>query len=78
MAENKTIDELMQEEYIPVIYYDILSKKDRFTAEIRELRGCIVSGSSMEVVMDELEVVKRAWFEIALEQGWDIPKPSGK
>ena len=46
-----------------------------FNAEIPLLKGCMAFGETIEDAYQTLIEVKQAWFEIALERGWNIPTP---
>jgi antitoxin HicB len=47
-----------------------------FHASIPDLRGCMAFGETIETALNALSEVKRAWIEIALEEGWRIPEPA--
>ena len=46
-----------------------------FTVEVPLLKGCMAFGETVEDAYLSLIEVKQAWFEIALERGWEIPVP---
>jgi predicted RNase H-like HicB family nuclease len=46
-----------------------------FNAEIPTLKGCMAFGETIKEAIETLTEVKQAWFEIALERGWQIPEP---
>jgi len=46
-----------------------------FFAKVRELEGCMTEGDTLEEVYEMIEDAKRAWLEVALEEGIDIPLP---
>ncbi len=37
--------------------------------------GCITCGETAESTVANVRDAKKAWFEVALEEGVDIPKP---
>lgn len=45
-------------------------------ARIPEWRGCMADGETQLEALQALEVVKRLWLEVNLEQGALIPKPA--
>ncbi len=47
-------------------------------AEIQELRGCITQGETLEEVFERIENARRAWIEVAYEDGMDIQLPQSE
>jgi predicted RNase H-like HicB family nuclease len=48
---------------------------DGWFARVKELPGCITSGSSREDALSMLDDAMAAWLEAALEDGGSIPEP---
>lgn len=48
---------------------------DGYHATIRELKGCMAYGKTVEEAYKALETVKQVWLETALTRGWRIPQP---
>ena len=49
-----------------------------FVAEIPELPGCITQGETIEEIYRNIEDAKRAWIEVAYEEGEEVPLPKDK
>ncbi|MCD6398953.1 MAG: toxin-antitoxin system HicB family antitoxin [Candidatus Aenigmarchaeota archaeon] len=49
--------------------------EEYFNAEIPDLPGCSAHGKTVEEALEKLEEAKRAWLEVSLERGLDIPEP---
>ena len=47
-----------------------------YFADIPDLPGCMTEGDSLEETIEMIEDAKRAWLEVALESGKNIPIPS--
>ena len=65
-------------EYMKLIYKaEMIPEEDGsgFNVQIPLLKGCMAFGETVEDAYQSLTEVKQAWFEIALERGWDIPVP---
>jgi len=44
-------------------------------ARVKELRGCMSQGDTIEEVLAEIEEAQALWLETALEDGGSIPEP---
>jgi antitoxin HicB len=64
--------------YVSLPYKVVLhpSPEGGFAVEIPDLPGCISQGESEAEAYANIEDAKRAWIEIALEIGREIPEPS--
>ena len=71
---EKTLDYYMDLPYTVAITPD--EDGVGFNAEIPRLKGCMAFGESIEEAYRTLIDVKQAWFEIALDRGWEIPEPA--
>lgn len=49
--------------------------EERFGAEIPDLPGCGAEGRTKEEALERLREAKRAWIEVSLERGLDVPEP---
>ena len=62
--------------------YEILiywSEEDQaYIAEVPELPGCMVDGSTYKKALANVEVIIQEWIETAKEQGRPIPEPKGR
>ena len=66
----------MESKYEIIIYW---SKEDNsFIAEVPELSGCIVDGTSYIEALQNVQVVINEWIETAVSLGRVIPEPKGK
>lgn len=61
--------------YEVIIYW---SNDDAFIAEVPELPGCAVHGSTPEVAFAEAQTAMQLWLETAREFGDPIPEPKGR
>ena len=60
-------------EYSVNIQYD---KNDNiYVACIPELPGCIAHGTTMRQALDEIEIARELWFDVAIEKHIPIPEP---
>jgi len=50
-------------------------KKEKFVAEITDLPGCSAHAESLEDAITKLEEAKKAWIEVSIERGLEIPEP---
>lgn len=56
----------------------LVGEKDGgFSARIIEFSGCFAQGRSAAEAAANLEVAAESWVEAALEDGCDIPEPTG-
>ena len=55
---------------------EIIPYKDGgYFARIKELEGCMTEGDTLEEVLELLEDARKAWLEVALEDGLEVPLP---
>jgi antitoxin HicB len=47
-----------------------------YHAAIRELKGCMAFGETVEAAYAALQEVRQIWLETALARGWRIPEPN--
>ncbi len=52
------------------------SPEGGYAVEIPELPGCLSQGETLEDALQMLEDAKRAWIDVALQDGDTIPEPS--
>ena len=73
MNDKKNVNEYMNLTYKA----EMIPEEDGsgFNVQIPLLKGCMAFGETVEDAYQLLTEVKQAWFEIALERGWDIPVP---
>lgn len=70
---NKTPEEYLKEPYARIL---MPNETDELSAEILEFPGCYAIGDSPDEALANLEDVAKAWIEIELERGHEIPPPS--
>ena len=62
--------------YVVVIKkYIEYSGEEYFGAEIPDLPGCGAGGRTRGEALKRLQEAKRAWIEVSLERGLDVPEP---
>jgi len=69
---NKNLDYYLNLNY-PITTYE--DEEGGYVAEIKELRGCITQGETLEDLYDLIDDAKNAWIAAAFEQGIEIPEP---
>lgn len=69
---NQSLEYYINMEY-PVLIYR--ADEGGFVAEIRELPGCLAQGETLDETYEEIEQVRKAWIEVAYEDGIEIPLP---
>ena len=84
MKKNKGGDILIKKDleyYLKLNYPITIEKyieydgKEYFAAEIPDLPGCSAQGETIEEALKKLEEAKKAWIEVSLERGLEIPEP---
>ena len=71
---NRSIDY-----YLPLPYrVEIFPEEDGhgYTAMIPDLPGCMTSADTLDGLWQMLEEAKRAWIEVAIQEGQDVPEPT--
>ena len=61
---------------ITIEKYTEYDEKEYFAVEIPDLPGCGAGGKTIEEALKNLEAAKRAWLEVSIEKGLDIPEPA--
>ena len=67
--------------YLSLPYHIVIEKdfdhngKGYYAAEIPDLPGCGAEGETVDEALERIWEAKRAWIEISLERGLDIPEP---
>ncbi len=70
---RKSLDHYLNFSYPITLYPD---KDGGYTAEIKELPGCLTQGETREEAMENIEDARILWITTAYEHGDDIPLPS--
>ena len=70
--ESKTLEYYLNKHY-PFIVYP--ADEGGYVAEIEELPGCITEGDTVGEAVKRIEEARRAWIEIAYEDGMEIALP---
>ena len=65
------------EYYLSLPYKIVLhpAREGGYVAEIPELVGCLTQGDNMQDTLEMIEDAKKAWIEIAMQDGREIPEP---
>lgn len=74
----KTLKEVEPIEYYIELNYPITiyrAEEGGYVAEIEDLPGCITEGETLEEVIQRIEDARKAWIQIAYEDGIEIPIP---
>lgn len=69
---KKSLEYYLSLNYQPVLYPD---DDGGYTAEIRELPGCLTQGETDEEAKENLEEARKLWIEVAYENEDNIPLP---
>lgn len=69
---SQTLEYFLNKDY-PVVIYQ--ADEGGFVAEIRELSGCLTQGETLDEVYERIETARKAWIEVAYEDGIEIPLP---
>lgn len=70
---TKTVDYYMQLPYRMEVIPDV--EEGGFTVRYPDLPGCLTTGDSIESAIANAVDAKRAWIEVALEDGLTINEP---
>jgi predicted RNase H-like HicB family nuclease len=60
----------------PVTLYP--EEEGGYTAEIKDLPGCVSQGETVEEALEMIEEARRLWLEVAYQHGGEIPLPVPK
>ena len=74
----KKVKDYLGLNYPVTISKDIDNGKIVHVAEIPDLPGCRVQGSSFSNALKSLEKAKKLWIEVSLKKGLDIPEPANE
>jgi len=67
--------------YLSLRYHIVIEKyteydgREYFAAEIPDLPGCGAEGKTVDEALERIWEAKKAWIEVRLERGLDIPEP---
>lgn len=67
----KTVNDFIDLPYTIVIIPD----EDNFFIKIKELKGCISQGNTIEEAYELIKDAMISWLEVAIEEGDEIPLP---
>ena len=70
--KNKTLAEYLNTIYPFVVY---AAEEGGYVAEVEELPGCMTQAETLEELSDGIENARRAWIQLAYEDGMEIPLP---
>jgi predicted RNase H-like HicB family nuclease len=70
--ETKPIDYYLEADY-PVTVYN--APEGGYVAEVEDLPGCLTEGETLQEAFQRIEEARRAWIEVAYEDGTEIPLP---
>ena len=74
----KKVKDYLGLNYPVTISKDIDNGKIVHVAEIPDLPGCRVQGSSFSNALKSLEEAKKLWIKVSLKKGLDIPEPANE
>ncbi len=63
----------MKDYHINIFYSD---DDGGYIADIPDLKACSAFGATAKEALREVEIVKKAWLEVAAEAGVPIPPPT--
>lgn len=72
---KKTLEYYLELPHKVVLYP---AKEGGYAIEIPELPGCISQGQTLEEAYKMIQDAKKGWLELAMEDGIEIPEPTGK
>jgi antitoxin HicB len=70
--KNKTLEDYLNTTYPFVVYP---AEEGGYVAEIEELPGCMTQAETLEELSERIENARRAWIQLAYENGMEIPLP---
>lgn len=68
----KQLDTFLKLEYPVTIYR---APEGGYVAEIEDLPGCLTEAETLEEAFERIDDTRRAWIELAYEDGMQIPLP---
>jgi antitoxin HicB len=71
-SHDKPIDYYLNRRYPFLVH---ASEDGGYVAEIEELPGCATQADTLKEVEQNIEEARRAWMEVAYEEGLEIPPP---
>lgn len=75
MTKEERLEDYMKRPYSVTLTALAEADGGGWLAETKELPGCFAVGGSREEALQNLEDAKRGWFEVALEEGFEVPEP---
>jgi antitoxin HicB len=70
--KSKTLEDYLNASY-PYIVYP--AEEGGYVGEIEELPGCMTQAETLEELSERIENARRAWIQLAFENGMEIPLP---
>jgi antitoxin HicB len=70
--KSKTLEDYLNASY-PYIVYP--AEEGGYVGEIEELPGCMTQAETLEELSERIENARRAWIQLAYENGMEIPSP---
>ena len=70
--KNKTLEDYLNTHY-PFIVYP--AEEGGYVGEVEELPGCMTQAETLEELSERIENARRAWIQLAYEDGMEIPLP---
>jgi predicted RNase H-like HicB family nuclease len=70
--KSKTLEDYLNASY-PYIVYP--AEEGGYVGEIEELPGCMTQAETLEELSERIENARRAWIQMAYENGMEIPLP---
>jgi predicted RNase H-like HicB family nuclease len=76
MTQVVTVEDYLKLPYTVEVQRDLSGDFQGWFAQVKELPGCMTQAERFEELESMVEDAMRAWIEIALEDGKDIPLPA--
>jgi antitoxin HicB len=70
--KSKTLEDYLNASY-PYIVYP--AEEGGYVGEVEELPGCMTQAETLEELSERIENARRAWIQLAYENGMEIPLP---
>jgi antitoxin HicB len=70
--KSKTLDDYLNASYPYVVYP---AEEGGYVGEVEELPGCMTQAETLEELSERIENARRAWIQLAYENGMEIPLP---
>ncbi len=69
---SKTLEDYLNANYPYTVYR---AEEGGYVGEVEDLPGCMAQAETLEELSERIEDARRAWIEVAYENGMEIPLP---